>query len=303
MRTLVIGYGSIGTRHAALLEELGTEVALVSRRAAAERPVFADLETALRAHAPDYVVVANETSGHAPTLAQLADLDYRGVVLVEKPLFSAASGLPAHSFSFAGVAYNLRFHPVLKRLKSMLEGERVVSVHAQVGQYLPDWRPGTDYRHCYSASAQRGGGVLRDLSHELDYITWMLGGWCSVTAMGGHFSALEIDSDDVFSLLITTPRCRSVSVHLNYLERVPQRVITINTDRHTLRADLVNGTIAVDGKVEAIAVERNETYRAMHAAVMGRQPDVVCSLEQGLDTVILIDAACAAAQHRKWIDK
>jgi len=303
VRALVIGYGSIGVRHAAVLEELGARVAVVSRRNSVERPTYADLGEALRDYAPEYVVVSNETALHESTLNRLAQEAYAGTVLVEKPLFSAAAPLPKHGFRHSAVAYNLRFHPVLRRLKALLEGERIVTANAYVGQYLPDWRPGTDYRTCYSASVERGGGVLRDLSHELDYMCWLLGGWSSVAAVGGHLSALEIDSDDSFSLLITSPKCAAASVHLNYLERVPKRLITINTDRHTFQADLINGTLSVDSTVEPIEVERNVTYRAMHADIMSGQMKVACSLEEGLNTMLLIDAAYTAAQTRKWIEK
>jgi predicted dehydrogenase len=303
VRALVIGYGSIGARHAAVLEELGARVAIVSRRNSVERSTYADLGEALRDYAPEYVVVSNETALHESTLNRLAQEAYAGTVLVEKPLFSAAAPLPKHGFRHSAVAYNLRFHPVLKRLKALLEGERIVTANAYVGQYLPDWRPGTDYRTCYSASVERGGGVLRDLSHELDYMCWLLGGWSNVAAVGGHLSALEIDSDDVFSLLITGPKCVAASVHLNYLERVPKRLITINTERHTFQADLIKGTLSVDSTVESIEVERNVTYRAMHAEMVSGQMDVACSLEEGLDTMLLIDAAYKAAQTRKWIEK
>jgi predicted dehydrogenase len=304
VNSLVIGYGSIGARHAGILEELGSRVAVVSRRPdAAHITVFGELGQALQVHAPGYVVIANETGLHRTALEQLGQCGYRGTVLVEKPLFSATASIPENAFGALRIAYNLRFHPIILRLKALLEGEQVVSANVYVGQYLPDWRPGTDYRQSYSALPERGGGVLRDLSHELDYLTWMLGGWNSVAALGGHFSAIEVTSDDVFSLLMTTPRCRAASVHLNYLERIPKRLITINTNRHTLQADLVKGTLAVDGDTEMFQTERNGTYRAMHAAVLAGQNEVACSLEEGIETLLLIDAAYTAAQTRKWIDK
>jgi predicted dehydrogenase len=303
MRALVVGYGSIGARHAAVLEELGAHVAVVSRRDVVGRPAYADLGEGLRNFDPEYVVVSNETVLHESTLNRLAQEDYSGIVLVEKPLFSAAGQLPRHRFAHCAVAYNLRFHPVLTRLKTLLETEHIVTANVYVGQYLPDWRPGTDYRKCYSASVERGGGVLRDLSHELDYMCWLLGGWSSVAAVGGHLSALEINSDDAFSLLMDTPKCAAASVHLNYLERIPKRLITINTERHTLQADLIKGSLSIDSTLESIEVERNVTYYAMHAEMMSGGAKVACSLEEGVDTMLLIDAAYKAAQTRKWIEK
>jgi predicted dehydrogenase len=300
---LVVGYGSIGQRHERILCELGCATAVVSRRPIAAPLAFPDVQSALAGHAPQYVVIANETSQHGMTLETLAQLGYAGTLLVEKPLFSQAQVLPGHAFGCARVAYNLRFHPVLQRLKAILDGERIVTVQAYVGQYLPDWRPGTDYRQSYSADASRGGGVLRDLSHELDYLCWMLGGWTSATALGGHVSALEISSDDAFSLLMTTPRCPLVSVQMNYLDRVARRTITVNTDRCTVHADLIAGTVSIDRECERFQVERDTTYRAMHQALLVGQADAACTLLEALDTLQLIEAAERAARTKEWINK
>lgn len=301
VNALVIGYGSIGRRHAGILEELGCAVAVLSRRPVDAALSFPTLEQALREHRPGYVVIANETAQHQPALAALAALDYDGVVLVEKPLFSSSAPMPAHRFSAAMVAYNLRFHPIIARVRSLLEGETILSASAYVGQYLPDWRPGTDYRQSYSASAAQGGGVLRDLSHELDYLNWLLGGWRSVTALGGHVSALEITSDDVFALLMTTTRCPVVAVQLTYLDRQARRKLIVNTGNGTLVADLVAGSVSFGGHTEQVVTERNTTYRAMHQAILAGQYDTACSLPEALATLELIDGAAKAAQTQQWI--
>ncbi|PWF48933.1 Gfo/Idh/MocA family protein [Massilia glaciei] len=303
MRALVIGHGSIGRRHVEVLQQLGCAVAVVSRRAVDFPLVYADAGEALAAHAPGYVVVANETGAHAGAFAALAGARFGGTVLIEKPLFHAPAALPRHAFGAAYVAYNLRFHPMVLRMRELLAGETLVSATVHVGQYLPDWRPGSDYRQSYSASAAQGGGVLRDLSHELDYLCWLLGGWNRVAALGGQFSALEITSDDVFSLLLTTPRCPVVSVHMNYLDRRVRRGVTINTLRGTLEADLATGSLHYLGVQELFATERNSTYLAMHAAVLAGRTDVACTLAEGLATVELIDAAARAAANKEWIQR
>jgi predicted dehydrogenase len=222
-------------------------------------------------------------------------------VLVEKPLFDQARPLPASGFRLACVAYNLRFHPVVQRLKALLEGEDIVSAHAYAGQYLPDWRPGSDYRVSYSAQIDRGGGVLRDLSHELDYLAWVLGCWRRVAALGGHLSSLKISSDDVFSLLMSMERCPIVSVQLNYLERPARRTLVVNTNQHTFEADLIEGTLSIDREnFERFPVERDSTYRVMHEALLAGRTDVACSLDQGMQTLRLIDAARQSAQRLEW---
>ena len=145
-RALVIGYGSIGARHARLLEEIHCHTAVVSKREVDFPLSYIELTEALTVERPEYVVIANATNQHYETLQSLAALGYTGTVLVEKPLFGNEIKLPSLPFRNTFVAYNLRFHPIIQRLKTLLEGEEVLSVQAYVGQYLPDWRPTTDYR-------------------------------------------------------------------------------------------------------------------------------------------------------------
>lgn len=303
MRALVVGYGSIGARHARLLTELGCHTAAVSKRKVDFPVIFHDLEIALEAELPEYVIIANETNQHQNTLLTLVKHAYKGIVLIEKPLFNHFVELPPHSFKKVFVAYNLRFHPAIQRLKKMLEYERVLSVLVYVGQYLPEWHPNSDYRACYSASAEQGGGVLRDLSHELDYLIWMLGKWRSVTAIGGHFSPLEITSDDIYAVTMTTSLCPIVNLQMNYLDRAGRRFILINTANHTIEVDLVKGIITIDRDSETFAPERDLTYRAMHEAIITGNEKDICTLEEGSEIMRLIEAVEHSAKKEIWVKR
>jgi predicted dehydrogenase len=303
MSVLVIGYGSIGVRHARLLTDLGCRTAVVSGRDVDYPIVYLDLSEALDKELPEYVVIANATNHHYETMLLLAQQGFSGTVLVEKPLFNQSQDLSVLPFSKTFIGYNLRFHPMIQRLKKLLVGERIISVSAYVGQYLPEWRPATDYRTSYSASAEQGGGVLRDLSHELDYLTWLLGGWEMVSALGGHLSPLEINSDDVFALMLVTPACPVVTLQMNYLDRLTRRFIVINTEGHTIEADLIKGVITVDRESESLTTERDHTYRAMHEAVLSGNTDTLCSLDEGLETLRLIESAEFAASNGIWVNR
>ena len=177
----------------------------------------------------------------------------------------------------------------------------MVTANIHVGSYLPDWRPNADYRQSYSAKRDQGGGVLRDLSHELDYALWLFGPWRRLTASGGRLGPLEIDSDDAYTLLMETQRCPLVSIHLNYLDRVPRREILVNTDQHTVRVDLINNTIAIDGVRESVTVARDDTYRAEHQAMMSGNAEGLCTLEEAMETLVTIEAAERVAASHVWI--
>ncbi|MDA9404081.1 Gfo/Idh/MocA family protein [Bradyrhizobium sp. CCBAU 45389] len=296
-KAVVIGLGSIGTRHARILRELGLEVATVSRRDGGD---YGSIEEAVAGTQPDYAVVATETARHADDLQALAQAGFRGAVLVEKPLFATAAAPPKYPFAHISVGYNLRFHPVMTGLIEQMRGREAITVAAYVGQDIRDWRPGRDHRTTASATTDAGGGVLRDLSHELDYLLWLFGPWHRVAALGGASGARDIDVDDHLDLLLDMQRAPSVHVHMDYLDRQGIRRIRVNVDDDTIEADLIGSRLTVNGKATDIPSERDQSYRDMHVAAMrGARP--ACSLPEALGVVHLIDASERALRSKTWI--
>ncbi len=302
MKALVIGYGSIGSRHARILSQrLGCDTAVLSSRDVDFPRVYHSLDVALVRHDPDYVVIANQTNLHYEAVSRLAMTGFTGRVLIEKPIFETVRQMPAATFKHVAVAYNLRFHPLIRKLREQVVGRDIISVHAYVGQYLPNWRPAKDYRISYSASRIQGGGVLRDLSHEFDYLTWLFGEWKSMAALGGHFSTLEIDSEDLFVVLAQTSRCAAMTIQVSYLDRFTTRRVIVNTADHTIEVNLIDGTISLDGAVEMISVERDFSYIQMHQAYLYSNPDELCSVEEGLRVLKMIDRVELANRTGTWV--
>lgn len=300
LNCFVIGYGSIGQRHASILNELGHRVAVISRRNVDYPTVYHQLETALLKEKPDYIVVANETSQHEHTLIELKRIGYDEKILVEKPLF-LYDGVNSIDFSSVYVGYNLRFHPLIQALYERLKDTQILSVQAYVGQSLPTWRPGTDYSKSYSAFAEKGGGVLRDLSHELDYLQFLFGEWQEMTASGGKFSDLNINSDDHFSFMYKTKQVSIVTLQMNYLDFMIQRFVIVNTNEKTYKADFVNNTLQINEQIIQFNVERDDTYIAQHRAILNDEKELLCTYNVGLNIVKMIEMAERSSKEKAWV--
>ena len=302
-RTLVVGYGSIGERHGRLLAELGHEVAVVSRRAISHSSKFSAVADAMRAIKPEYVVIANETSAHRSTVAALVACNFSGIILIEKPLFECTSSRDATDRANTYVGYALRFHPLIVQLREWVRTRRVVSASIHVGQNLSRWRPGRDLRDSYSAQPALGGGVLRDLSHELDYAIWLFGAWRRVAAIGGASGVLGIEADDHWSIVAEFDRCPQVSMTLSYLDEPPRRQIVVNTDSGTASVDLLCGSFQTSEQPEpdCIRVDRDELYRQQHQAILSGCPGQACTYGEGLAVVLFIEAIESAARTGFWI--
>jgi predicted dehydrogenase len=293
VKAIVVGFGSIGRRHTRILKNIGINVNIVSRRNIEGEDNYKDIEIAIEKEDPQYIVVSNSTSEHINTIKKISKTSFEGKLLVEKPLVHEDLEIPDSIPSDTFVAYNMRFHPLLQKLRDRVEGSSVVSAHVYAGQYLPDWRPDRDYRESYSARREKGGGVIRDLSHELDYINWLFGGWRDVASMGGQFSHLEIDSDDVYGVLISTKNCPVVSLQVNYVDRINQRNITVNTEKENFSVDLVSKTFTTSEDYEEYeSFDIDTTYKREHAAVLGSREEYekdMCTLREGEEVVKMID--------------
>lgn len=303
-KCLIIGYGSIGQRHAAVLEEMGCSVAVVSRHASLqERPCFRSVREALHSFCSDYAVICNRTGEHMVAVEELAACGFDGICMVEKPICSSTGQLVALPPFPAVVGYPLRFHPLMRAANEILAGKALLSLHAYVGQYLPTWRLGTDYRQGYSAHREQGGGVLRDLSHELDYLQVLGGPWQRVCASGGHRSALEIDSDDQFMMLIQLQSCRDVVCHVDYLSRTARRFCSIQYEGGSLWLDFMEDRLTHNGQTRLFEQDRNGMLAEMHWAVFESSGigSCVCSWQEAVDTLCLVEAAEQSVVQERWI--
>lgn len=298
-RALIVGYGSIGQRHASILSDMGARVEVVSGRQDVPGKRYGSIAEVVDLQGVEYGVIANPTDRHLTSLNELQRLNYQGKLLIEKPLFShpPQTALPEGLPWFVG--YNLRFHPVIQALREQLRHRKILSMRVYVGSYLPHWRPGRDYRQVASsaASAKEGGGVLRELSHELDYLLFLTGNWRKVSAFGSRCSELEIQGEDLFALLVETQHCPIATVQMNYFDRKTRREILCVCEGGWVRADLVENTLETEQGTTSCKVERNDSYTAMHREVLAQPTDNLCTLKQGCAVLELIEAAEKSASQ------
>src|SRR5258708_28129834 len=175
---LVVGAGSSGRRHMANLRKRGVQrLAAVDADAERLRPAteelgvagFPDLAPALAAFRPQIVFICPPPAFHVEHALQSlrADAD----VFIEKPLSHCLDGVGELSSEASNrgrvvqVGYNLRFHPGIRTLKRLVNdgvAGRILWARAEIGQYLPDWRPRQGYRQSYTARRRPGGGLIFD---------------------------------------------------------------------------------------------------------------------------------------------
>ena len=263
-RLLIVGLGSIGSRHARLARALlpGVQIVALRHQSCGDpQPMGVDhcvtsLAEALKFR-PQAAVIANPATCHLDVALPLAQAGVH--LLVEKPISSSTEGVTelidvcrAQGITLM-TGYNMRFLPSLQRFRELLKEKRcgrVLSVRAEVGQYLPSWRPDADYRQNVSAKAALGGGVLLELSHEIDYLRWIFGEVEWVNAILLKQSDLEIDVEDTVHLILgyaynTGEKPLVVSLNLDFIRHDTTRVCTAIGETGSLRWNALAGTVEI----------------------------------------------------------
>ncbi|EAJ2845523.1 hypothetical protein C5533_03560 [Campylobacter coli] len=229
----------------------------------------------------DYFIIATPTSSHIYDVKLLDSLVSNKIILVEKPLFSKEIDFFSQNNNHFFVAYVLRYHPLVLKLKNMIkENNFPYFVQIVCESYLPNWRPGIDYRKNYSAIKELGGGVLFDLSHEVDYAEWLFGKFKKITGINKKISELEITSDDIGNFIIETENNVNINFLVNYFSKKIKREITIYTKTSNFVLNLVENTfeiINIDGEIvkEVISLERNDLFKAMHEDILKKDKNKI----------------------------
>lgn len=323
MRILIAGLGSIGRRHLANVRRLVPDAGVAIWRHERDsgsppgtRAVYS-LEEAL-AFEPEAALVTGPASTHIQTALPLARAGVH--LMIEKPLSDTLDGVDellqicAEKGVCLMVAYNFRFCEPLQRLRQCLrEGRigRVMNLSSEVGQYLPDWRPGADYRQSVSAQKRLGGGVILELSHELDMARWMMGEARSVSAVSARLGDLDVDVEDSADILLTFDRALA-AIHLDMVRRAPcRRCVVLGTEGQIEWDGLTNEVrwfSAASRSWEILvppgAWDRSLMYEAevahfLDCARTGKTPAV--DGEEGRRTLALALAVKRSAQERREV--
>jgi predicted dehydrogenase len=314
----VVGTGSIGLRHLKLLSEMSgvSAVALpkrASRAADLRERGFKCLEhdADLRSLPLDGVVIATDTAAHVPDALRL---DSNVGLLIEKPLAVDAGQAEALLARSGFVACVLRFNEGLAWVKTKLDSlGRIQFVDAECLSWLPDWRPGRDYRESYSVRP-REGGVLRDLIHEVDYLQWLFGPPRAISGSTWNSGLLDttptLDESATASWL--TPTGARVNLRLSFAVRPTTRRLRIWGEHGKLSWDAIGRhaeLISTDGKeLETVSWGEpmqmySDQLTAWVSSLRGGSPGQLATIQDGVAALRVVDAVRASAMKEAFDER
>jgi predicted dehydrogenase len=287
----------------------------VARQYGIER-VFADVDAAL-AEPHDAAVVAVPANHHIDFASRALQAGLH--LLIEKPLSDSLEGVDkivrvaSEGQRVVAVGYVHRANPSLAAMRNAIfSGKfgRPLQLVAVTGQHFPTYRPA--YRSTYYANRATGGGAIQDaLTHLLNAGEWLVGPIDRLVADAEHKSLEGVDVEDAVHVLA---RHGSVlaSYALNQFQAPNEFSITVVCERGTarfesherrwrymLRPDQEwHDEPAAKLERDALFVSQAESF----LDAIGGRGKVLCTLEEGVQTLRVNLAALRSVESRSWQD-
>ena len=315
----IVGLGSIGRRHLRLISEIRPDIKIIVVRsghgsACDEEKMAVKITDSIGDAIKEGIQAAIISSPATLHLKQSLELAKNGIhLLIEKPI-SHTSDRVKELLKIVNenritimVGYVLRYDLGAIKFKNWLDNKvkgKILHARIECGSYLPDWRPDQDYRKTVSALPELGGGVLLELSHELDYLHWFFGNPVDVQAQIRNSGTLDINVEDQVDLLVTSKQGYPITVQIDFNRRHIERKCKVLTTEGELIWDAVNKNVTWKGVNKEQSKyeynnERNSIYRKQLEVFFDcieNDNDPIVTVKDGINVISLIDAVRNASE-------
>ena len=303
---LIIGFGSIGKRHLKIIKKIRQKIKVnlllrpISLKQIKDQKLlnktFTNIKDALDEGA-DAAIIASPANLHIEHSIEV--LKAKIPVLIEKPISnnlgncSELKKLMQSNNCLVTVGYVLRHSKILNKFKEIINESHIgKSLYAEIkcGSYLPDWRKDKDYRESVSAKSSLGGGVLLELSHEINYANWLFGPFKNIKSISINSEHLEINVEDIAKIIAINNNNFLVSIHLDFCSDSNERYCKVYGNLGFINLDFNNHLITIkkNNSKETIKIKVDENYNDMYVNQIN---DFLNCIENNSNPIVTIDDA------------
>jgi predicted dehydrogenase len=316
---LIIGNGSSARKHFLTIKKLlpKSKVKFFSNRNCKKKKYLENFSQ-IKIFNPNLAIIANPSSKRVKIIKFLSDLKIN--ILIEKPL--AANFVDALYISKifkknkqtnnVKVAYNLRFLKSLQILRNFIKKNKIGKINfvkVEAGSYLPDWRS-IDYKNSVSSSRVLGGGVLNELSHEIDYLYWIFGKFLALYSDVQKRSKLNIDVEDVANIVFFLKDKTPITLSLDFCRRDQKRTCYVSGTKGSIELDLMSNSLRIFSikknkwiKVNIKKTKINDTYlyQLQNIIYPNKKNDFSAKLDSALYVTKIIKYVRISSKIKKLI--
>jgi len=141
----------------------------------------------------------------------------------------------------------------LIKIKKLIDNKilkNIFLVTIETGFNLKNWRKKKNYIDSVSSQKKLGGGVLLELSHEIDYLHWLFGKFEKIDAYFSKLSLLKLDVEDFVNLRVFFNKKFSkkklfATLNIDFFRNDKVRKMTIISEKETLKWDGIKGEVKI----------------------------------------------------------
>ena len=310
---LIVGLGSIGSRHLKIISNLRPEINIyVLRRPGYKKSnldhlikkVYTNIDDAIK-FGFDAAIIASPSNFHIDQATKF--VEKKIPILIEKPLSNKLedslkfSKIARANNSIILVGYVLRYTSILQRFREIIlkeSFEKINSIHIKCSSFLPNWRGNKNYKETVSAKKSLGGGVLLELSHEIDYANWIFGPLTILKSETFNSGKLDIDVEDEVKILAKSNSCHNIKIDLDFHKNENKRFCLVNLENSSIKLDFIEKEIIIKSKKslkkEFFSEDNNEMYKKQiihFFSCIERNINPNVTLNDGICTMELINIA------------
>ena len=225
LKILIIGYGSSGKRyHKVIKKNFSSSILKIfSLNKINKKKIFLKTRSEIKNFKPQLTIVCTPSTKRKEIIKFIIKL--KSNLLIEKPIAAKYKDakkiidLIKRTKVIAKIGYNLRFLNSLKILNSIIKSKKLGKIYfanIYAGQNLTQWRKNIDYKKTVSAQKELGGGVLLELSHEIDYAKWIFGKFNKIFCKLSKVSNLKVNVEDNAQILLFSKNKFTVNINLDF---------------------------------------------------------------------------------------
>ena len=146
------------------------------------------------------------------------------------------------------VGYNMRFTNIIKSVLNIIDNNNygvIKNIEISVETDFRKWRKNLNYKKTVSFNKNLGGGVINELSHEIDYLNLLFGKPKKVTVNNkttNSYSDIETHINATFEYAKKYP---SIKMNLNMLSSQTSRYCKIYYDNSFIKVDHIKNSISI----------------------------------------------------------
>lgn len=262
MNFLIIGLGNFGEKYVKILNNLDKNYKIYILRHSNNKnynkelnieKFFYKIEDTDKIKF-DAVFITNPSTLHVETANYFIKKNIS--CMIEKPIsfnYIEGSNILKSNTCQVQIGYLLRYSDLYNYLKNykMYIGE-VQLIKINVGQYLPDWRK-CDYLNCVSSKKEQGGGVLLELSHDINYLLGFLNiKDYKIKSFSDKISNLEINVEDsafiILEIILDNGRKVLVNINIDMIDHDSNRSCRLIGEKGTIVCDFISKEVKMNSE-------------------------------------------------------